>query len=581
MDFKITVDAADGKAEVEEFNAELGRSGVVARESGASITGWGAALNATGAVVGGFTDALQSGVRAAVEFSREMDRQSSIWSRFRGDLGQARTATAGLISDIRMMQAANELAARGIQASGRDLRNIFVAAIEHADATGSDLNETLDQMINAIGSGSPRALRQFGVEGRNANEILDDLDEHFGDVAASADTSGDRIDQFTAALENSETAFMESISNADELERELNALFSTVSGGSGDFEDAMRAMENAARTAGDVIIAYLAEAVREATLAVRALQAIANGDFEEAYDIVQTQAREAMRNGHVDRIRNTVAQRQRARAMEDADGGTDDARVITQADRRPRGRGRRDSEPTLDDLMGDSASREDVMGFGDEAGDAVAETQETIRGLKQETHDNDLRLIDEKVEREREAHEMRLDMLEEEKDKAREATQQVSDDAMGVLGPVVKGLTDSLAQVIAGTKSADEAFQGLLASFLEMIAQESALQAAKEFAAAIASFASQDYPGGALHVAAGVAWTGVAIAAGAASVAVAPAAAQPAAPQQSATSDNGGGGQTIVVNYNSPVITSGTRAELGRELTSMISESDRRYGAAA
>ena len=147
------------------------------------------------------------------------------------------------------------------------------------------------------------------------------------------------------------------------------------------------------------------------------------------------------------------------------------------------------------------------------------------------------------------------------------------------LGPVVSGLTDALSNVIAGTKSADEAFQGLLASFLEMISQRAALEAAAAFAQAIAKFAMQDYSGGALSLAAGVAWTAVAVAAGAASIAVAPPAeAQPAAPQ--AGGGAGGGGQTYTFNINGPLLTSGSRANLGRELGGLIGEGERRFGRA-
>lgn len=179
-----------------------------------------------------------------------------------------------------------------------------------------------------------------------------------------------------------------------------------------------------------------------------------------------------------------------------------------------------------------------------------------------------------------EASELRLEMLDREKEKTAEAFQEISDDAEGVLKPVVGGLVSALSAVVAGTESADEAFQGMLASFLEMISQQAALEAAKEFAAAIASFASENYGEGALHVAAGVAYTAVAVAAGAASIAVAPPAASPAAPQAGA-GESSGGETTIYVNYNAGVYVHGGRAEIGRELDQLVGEGRRRYGAAA
>ncbi len=160
--------------------------------------------------------------------------------------------------------------------------------------------------------------------------------------------------------------------------------------------------------------------------------------------------------------------------------------------------------------------------------------------------------------------------------------EEFRDESMPMLQGAVTGLTDALSSVIAGTKSADQAFQGMLSSFLEMIAQQAALEAAKEFASAIGSFASQDYAGGALHLAAGAAWTGVAVAAGAASIATAPAAeSAPANLNGGSAGDGGGGGSSYTFNINGPVLSAGSRANLGRELSGLTDEGARRFGRAA
>lgn len=183
-------------------------------------------------------------------------------------------------------------------------------------------------------------------------------------------------------------------------------------------------------------------------------------------------------------------------------------------------------------------------------------------------------------ERERSAREAARHLREEQR-AAERATQQLQERVEGVLQPAIQGITQAVQDVASGAKSADEAFKGLLASFLEMISQQAALEAAKEFASSIASFASQDYGGGALHLAAGVAWTAVAVAAGAASVAVAPpAASAPQSPQQQAPQASAGGGTTIL-NVNGPILSASGRAGLGREIGQLIDESNRRFGRAA
>lgn len=209
--------------------------------------------------------------------------------------------------------------------------------------------------------------------------------------------------------------------------------------------------------------------------------------------------------------------------------------------------------------------------------------------LAQFTHELDVEQAEaqraalaERTQREKEAQrelaEANMQKLQDQKDAQNEAIEELKSDSLPLLQGAVSGLTSALSSVIAGTKSADEAFAGMLSSFLEMISQQAALEAAKEFAAAIGSFASQDYGGGALHIAAGVAWTGVAVAAGAASVAVAPPAESAPASPQSGGGGEGGGGSSYTFNINGTVLSSGSRANLGRELSSVIGEGDRRFG---
>lgn len=212
-----------------------------------------------------------------------------------------------------------------------------------------------------------------------------------------------------------------------------------------------------------------------------------------------------------------------------------------------------------------------------------AETAQQVQQIENELEASRLAAIQRVADAREEAAEKQIELLEEQKRRAQDASEAVRADAEGVLGPVISGLTDTLGKIIAGAESADEAFQGLLASFLAMISQQAALEAAKEFAAAIADFASLNVAGGGLHLAAGVAWTAVAVAAGAASVAVAPPVA-PVSPE--AAQDTGGGagdGGTNVFNINGTVISAdgpGARARAGREVAALTAEGSRRFGRA-
>jgi hypothetical protein len=191
------------------------------------------------------------------------------------------------------------------------------------------------------------------------------------------------------------------------------------------------------------------------------------------------------------------------------------------------------------------------------------------------------------LERERqEAFEAEMERQDQLKAKLQEASREAEEAAAAqmqsiqeVSGVIVGGLTDALSAVIAGQQSAEEAFSGMLASFLAYISEQAALEAAMNFAQAISSFAQYKYDAGAQHLAAGIAFTAVAVAAGAGSMALSAPSQQSAAPEEGRGGEgsDGGGGQ-IVINWNSPVVTTQTRAELGREMGNMIRAGENRYG---
>ncbi len=147
---------------------------------------------------------------------------------------------------------------------------------------------------------------------------------------------------------------------------------------------------------------------------------------------------------------------------------------------------------------------------------------------------------------------------------------------------IVGGLTDALTSIVAGQKSAEEAFRSMLSAFLQYIAEQAALKAAFEFAEALASIPAA--PLVATHLAAGLAFTALAVAAGAGAAAAAPPAATASAggggPQEGASSKDkgGGGGGTVVVNFNSPVMALTDRAQMGRHVQGLIDDANSRYG---
>ena len=78
------------------------------------------------------------------------------------------------------------------------------------------------------------------------------------------------------------------------------------------------------------------------------------------------------------------------------------------------------------------------------------------------------------------------DSLIESADKQREVADRQRQEYMGVTSVIAGGLNDALQAIISGNKTAEEAFTGLLASFLKYISEQSMLKAIYEYAEAIA-----------------------------------------------------------------------------------------------
>jgi hypothetical protein len=251
------------------------------------------------------------------------------------------------------------------------------------------------------------------------------------------------------------------------------------------------------------------------------------------------------------------------------------------------------------EMLGGAASNEDIAGISAEFERLAAERAEreaeanALIEEKRNAHYEALKEMaieaqDAELERQREVNEALAEMENERQERIREGQlamkenqeadeerslerrRSLNGELMGLLGDATMAFGKSLAAIATGEQTAEEAFQGLAKAFLEMISQYATLKAATEFADAAASFAKYDYAGGAAHIGAGVAFTAIAVATGVGAAALGSAPSAPARPEAGGGTEAAQGGD-VVINWNSPVITAGTQAELGRELQAAVS----------
>lgn len=144
-------------------------------------------------------------------------------------------------------------------------------------------------------------------------------------------------------------------------------------------------------------------------------------------------------------------------------------------------------------------------------------------------------------------------------------------------------LGDVLNLVASGQATFLQAAEQVFKQFLQQTAKSESIEAGKAFAKALgAAFVHPEAAGG--FVAEGVAHLAVAAAAGGAQVIVgnhgSSGAARPTRVASPSSGLNGGGG-TVVVNMNAPVVTAGTTRELGRTLDRVTRAGQQRFGEAA
>ena len=205
---------------------------------------------------------------------------------------------------------------------------------------------------------------------------------------------------------------------------------------------------------------------------------------------------------------------------------------------------------------------------------------ETLRLLAYENEERQRAL----AERERMEEEARRRQLEKERDyqehllRIREESARRQEAIAESIGSALESATSAaIASLLDGSKSADEAFQALLAGFARQVVGEATIGALKETALGIAAAAIGN-PAAAGHFTAAGMWA----AAGAAAAAIGGAAGAFSAPRQpSGTAASGPpmgpsrvegrGDTTIVVNLGGPVVTAATEAELGRRISDLVS----------
>ena len=122
---------------------------------------------------------------------------------------KAQKALLGTVSAFDLMKSANESLLKGIPNLNQNFAKMADFAGRFADQSGRDTVEVLDQLTQAIGSGSTKALRDFGIEidgtGTHAQKMqqaLDGMASQMERLAPMSDSAANAQQAFNTALDD-------------------------------------------------------------------------------------------------------------------------------------------------------------------------------------------------------------------------------------------------------------------------------------------------------------------------------------------------------------------------------------------
>lgn len=180
--------------------------------------------------------------------------QNSIGKTATESIGQLRAATQGLVSDVQLMQQANQAVLLGLPTQGFD--QMAAAAVKLGQATGRTATEALNDLIIGVGRGSKLILDNLGIlvdadaayvryaaSIRKATSELTDqerklafqqealraISDSANKLAGTQETAGVAAGRLTAALENQKNAALQAFSENENLRDAINQLAAAIS----------------------------------------------------------------------------------------------------------------------------------------------------------------------------------------------------------------------------------------------------------------------------------------------------------------------------------------------------------------
>ncbi len=218
IDIKVTADTREATANLSRFSA----SAKAAAESAGRIA----------AGVAGGVAAIGAGAYKIAEFAAAVEQQEMAINRLGPAYEAVRAATAGVVTAQDALKAQQTLVQAGLRVSSEQLATITRAAREYSRATGTEMTQSLEQLTDALRTGSGEGLGRFGVSlqqgvtgSRAFGSALEQLTTQQQNMTVSSRTLREDLDKLPEGLMAIGSAILSVLEGpADALTRWLTGL---------------------------------------------------------------------------------------------------------------------------------------------------------------------------------------------------------------------------------------------------------------------------------------------------------------------------------------------------------------------
>jgi len=218
IDIKVTADTREATANLSRFSA----SAKAAAESAGRIA----------AGVAGGVAAIGAGAYKIAEFAAAAEQQEMAINRLGPAYDAVRAATNGVVTAQDALRAQQTLVQSGLRVSTEQLATITRAAREYSRATGTEMTQSLEQLTDALRTGSGEGLGRFGVSlqqgvtgSRAFGSALEQLTAQQRNAGVSARTLREDLDKLPEGLMAIGTSILSVLEGpADALTRWLTGL---------------------------------------------------------------------------------------------------------------------------------------------------------------------------------------------------------------------------------------------------------------------------------------------------------------------------------------------------------------------